>query len=374
MTIRDRLALTDDERMLQATLREFLTAQLPSAALRSALDSDVGYSTRLHARLISELGLGGLTIPADFGGLGLSQAEACVAHTELGRALYPGPFLPGCLAAAALLAAGDLAACAHWLPRLADGSAIATIAPAGEDGSWGADPRSVRAEKAASGWQLRGRRWFVLAGPAADFTVVPAVTVSGPAIFLVESGAPGLAVTPATGLDLTRRAAALTFDGTPGRLLCRGGDAVGVLEQVERHFLLATAAEASGGISWCLDLSVGYARDREQFGRPIGSFQAVAHQCADMLADSQSAAAAARYAAIASAAGSEDAALAARVAALRAGESYRRVAEAAIHLLGGVGFTWEHDAHLYYRRAWSAQQLAGGPQAHRAAIADLAGL
>ncbi|HEY3735480.1 MAG TPA: acyl-CoA dehydrogenase family protein [Streptosporangiaceae bacterium] len=374
MTIRDRLALTDDERMLQATLREFLTARLPSAELRSALDSDAGYSMTLHARLISELGVGGLTIPEDFGGLGLSQAEACVVHAELGRALYPGPFLPGCLAAAALLAAGDLAACQEWLPRLADGSATGTVAPAGENGSWQAGRAPVQAEKAPGGWRLHGRSWFVLSGQAADIIIVPAAAASAPGMFLVESGAPGLAVTPMTGLDLTRRAAALAFDAVPARLLGRGGDAAGVLEQVERHFLLATAAEASGGISWCLDLGVGYARDREQFGRPIGSFQAVAHQCADMLADLQSAAAAARYAAVASAAGSEDAALAARVAALRGGESYRRVAEAAIHLLGGVGFTWEHDAHLYYRRAWSAQQLAGGPQAHRAAIADLAGL
>src|SRR3984957_7360110 len=140
MTIRDRLALTDDERMLQATLREFLAARLPSAELRSALDSDAGYSTSLHARLISELGLGGLTIPEDFGGLGLSQAEACVGQAELGRVPYPGPFLPGCLAAAALRAAGDLAACKDWLPRLADGSVTGTIAPAGEDGSWRTGP------------------------------------------------------------------------------------------------------------------------------------------------------------------------------------------------------------------------------------------
>jgi alkylation response protein AidB-like acyl-CoA dehydrogenase len=372
MAMRDRLALTGDERMLQDTLREFLGAQLPSAALRSMLDCDHGYSTQLHARLISELGLGGLTIPEDFGGLGMSQAEACVVHAELGRALYPGPFLPGCLAATALLATGDVAACKHWLPLLADGSATGTVAPAGEDGSWQAGSGAVRAEKTSEGWRLHGRSQYVLAGHAADITVVPAVNGSGPGIFLVESGSPGFAVTPMTGLDLTRRAAALSFDGTPARLLTR--DAATALGQVEHEFLLATAAEAAGGIGWCLDVSVSYAGEREQFGRPIGSFQAVAHQCADMLADLQSATAAARYAAVATAAGSDDAALAARVAALRGGESYRRVTEAAIHLLGGIGFTWEHDAHLYYRRAWSAQRLAGGPQAHRAAIADLAGL
>ena len=403
MTIRDRLALTGDERMLQGTLREFLDAQLTSAALRSMVGSDLGYSTQLHTRLTGELGLGGLTIPEDFGGLGMSAAEACMVHAELGRALYPGPFLPGCLAATALAASGDLAACKHWLPRLADGSATGTVAPAGEDGSWQAGSGAVRAEKtndgsaagtiapgvedgsgqagsgavraekAAGGWRLHGRRWYVLAAHAADIVIVPAAGAE-PALFLVESPAPGLAVTPMTGLDLTRRACAVTFDGTPARLLADGPGAAAALGPVEHEFLLATAAEAAGGIGWCLDVSVGYAKEREQFGRPIGSFQAVAHQCADMLADLQSATAAARYAAVATAAGSGDAALAARVAALRGGESYRRVTEAAIHLLGGVGFTWEHDAHLYYRRAWSAQRLAGGPQAHRAAIAGLAGL
>jgi alkylation response protein AidB-like acyl-CoA dehydrogenase len=370
----DRLALTADERALAATLRDFLAAELPSAALRSVLDTGTGYSAQLHRRLISELGVGGLTIPEDFGGLGMSEAEAFVVHAELGRALYPGPFLPGCLAATALLAAGDLAACKHWLPLLADGSATGTVAAAGENGSWETGSGAVRAEKTAGGWRLRGRRWYVLAGHAADLTVVPAADGAVPALFAVEAGSPGLAVTPMTGLDLTRRACAVTFDAAPARLLARGDDAARAVALAGQSFLIATAAEAAGGIGWCLDVSVSYAREREQFGRPIGSFQAVAHQCADMLADQQSAAAAARYAAVASAAGAADAALAVRVAALRGGESYRRVAEAAIHLLGGIGFTWEHDAHLYYRRAWSAQRLAGGPQAHRAAIAGLAGL
>src|SRR5487761_330932 len=403
MAIRDRLALTGDERILAGTLRDFLGAEQPSAALRSVLDSDTGYSRQLHARLISELGLGGLTIPEDFGGLGMSVAEASVVHAELGRALYPGPFLPSSLAAAALLGSGDLTACKHWLPLLGDGSAAGTIdpagedgswqdpsgavraekttdgsaaeaiAPGGEDGSWQAGSGAVRAEKAAGGWRLRGRRWYVLAAHAADIVIVPAAGAEL-ALFLVESPGPGLAVTPMTGLDLTRRTCVVTFDATPARLLASGEAAAAALGRVEHEFLLATGAEAAGGIGWGLDVSVSYAGTREQFGRPIGSFQAVAHQCADMLADLRSATAAVRYAAVASAAGSDDAALAARVAALRAGESYRRVTEAAIHLLGGVGFTWEHDAHLYYRRAWSAQRLAGGPQAHRAAIADLAGL
>ncbi len=385
MTMSDTLALSEDQRALQSTLRGFLADQLPPAALRAALETQVGYSPELHARLAGELGLTGLTIPEEFGGLGMSQAEASVVHAEFGRALYPGPFLATALAARVLLAAGDRAAQEHWLPRLADGSATATVAAAGEGGHWAPGPDSVRAEqvKRASeggmgrwveGWRLYGHRWYVLAAHVADIVVVPAITESGPAIFLVESRSLGFTASGQLGLDLTRRVCVTAFDEAPAVLLAQGDFAVAALGQAEHDFLLATAAEAAGGIGWCLDAAIAYAKDREQFGQPIGSFQAVAHACVDMLAEFQAVSAAARYAAVAAADGTDEAPIAAHVAALRAGEAYRAVTESAIHVFGGIGFTWEHDAHLYYRRAWSAERLAGGPQAHRAAISDLAGL
>ncbi len=362
MTIRDSLARSEDQH------------QLSSAALRSALETEAGYSPQLHSRLAGELGLTGLTIPEEFGGLGMSQAEAGVVHTELGRALYPGPFLASCLAAGVLLAAGDRAAQERWLPLLADGSVTGTVAAAGEDGHWAPGSDSVRAERTPGGWRLSGRRWYVVAGHVAGIIVVPAITDSGLAMFLVEPGSPGFWAFGQLSLDLTRRVCVTTFDATPALLLGQDENAAAALARAEREFLLATAAEAVGGIGWCLNATIAYAKDREQFGRPIGSFQAVAHACVDMLAAFQSVSSAARYAAIATAYGATDARMAAHVAALRSGESYRGVTEAAIHLFGGVGFTWEHDAHLYYRRAWSAERLAGGPQAHRAAIADLAGV
>jgi alkylation response protein AidB-like acyl-CoA dehydrogenase len=374
MAIRDSLAPDEDSRALQDTLRGFLAGQLSSAALRSSLDTDTGYDAQLHAQLTAELGLAGLTIPEEFGGLGMSQAEAGVVHTELGRVLYPGPFLPSCLAAGALLAAGDQTAAQYWLPRLADGSVTGTVAAAGEDGRWSPGSDSVEGGRSAQGWYLRGSRWHVIAGHVAGVVVVPAITDAGPAVFLVESGSPGFSVSRQLGIDLTRRVYVLTFDTTPAYLLSDGPNAGAIVDRAERELLLATAAEAAGGIGWCLDATIAYVKDREQFGRPIGSFQAVAHSCVDMLADLQSVSAAARYAAVASADGAADAPMAARVAALRAGEAYRGVTESAIHLFGGIGFTWEHDAHLYYRRAWSAERLAGGPHAHRAAIADIAGL
>ena len=384
MTSSDALALSENQHALQETLRGFLADQLPSDVLRAALETQAGYSPELHARLAGELGLTGLMIPAEFGGLGMSQAEASVVHAELGRALYPGPFLSSALAARVLLAAGDRAAQEQWLPRLADGSATATVAAADESGHWAPGRDSVRAEQVkrasdggmgrwagSGGWRLYGHRWYVLAAHVADIVVVPAITESGPAVFLVESRSLGFTASGQLGLDLTRRVCVTAFDEAPAVLLGQGDVAAAALGQAEHDFLLATTAEAAGGIGWCLDAAIAYAKDREQFGQPVGSFQAVAHACVDMLAEFQAVSAAARYAAVAAADGTDEAPMAAHVAALRAGEAYRSVTESAIHLFGGIGFTWEHDAHLYYRRAWSAERLAGGPQAQRAAISDL---
>jgi alkylation response protein AidB-like acyl-CoA dehydrogenase len=366
MTIRVSL---EDQPALHDTLRGFLTDHLSSAELRSVLDSEPGYSPELHAQLCRELGLAGLTIPEEFGGLGKSQAEACLVHSELGRALYPGPYLPSCVAAATLLATGDREACQRWLPLLADGSVTGTVAAADEAGHWSPGPAGVRAEYATGGWRLYGRRWYVIAAHVADIVVVPAMTESGLAMFLAESTFAGLTVSRQLDLDLTRRISITTFDAAPARLLSRDADAA--LARAEQEFLIATAAEAAGGIGWCLDASIAYVKNREQFGPSTGSFETVAQSCVDMLADLQSVSAAARYAAVAVADGTAEAPKAAHVAALRAGEAYRSVIEAAIHLFGGVGFVQADDAQLYYRRAWSAERLAGGPQAHRAAIAEL---
>jgi alkylation response protein AidB-like acyl-CoA dehydrogenase len=352
----DSVTLSEDERTLQETVRGFLDTQLSSAQLRSALDADPGYNPELYTRLTGELGLAGLTIPEQFGGLGKSQAEACVVHTELGRALYPGPFLPTCLAAAVLLAAGDRDAREHWLPLLAKGSAAGTVAAADEAGQWSPGPDSVRAERILGGWRLSGRRWFVIAAHVADIVLVPALTESGLAMFLVEPGSPRFTLSRQLSLDLTRRISITGFDATPALLLSRDASALASLARAEHEFLLATAAEAAGGISWCLDASIAYAKDREQFARPVGSFQAMAQFCVDMLADLQSVSAVVRHAAVATAEGATDARQAARAAALQAGESYRAATEAATHLFAGIGNTWEHDAHLYYRRAWSTQR------------------
>jgi len=373
MTSSETLPPGEDQQALQGTLRGFLAGQLPPAALRAALETRAGYSPELHAQLAGELGLTGLTIPREFGGMGLSQAEASVVHAELGRVLYPGPILATALAGGMLLATGDRAAQERWLPPLADGSVIATVAAAGEDGRWVFGPDSVRAERAPGGWRLYGHRWYVLAAQAADVVVVPAMTESGRATFLADPRSLGCTISGQLGLDTTRRVCVTAFDEAPAVLIGAGEVAAAALEQAERDFLLATAAEAVGGLGWCLDEAIAYARDREQFGQSIGSFHAVAQACVDILASFQEVSATVRGAAVAAAEDSDEARKAAHLAALQAGEAYRTVTESAVHLFGGKGVNWEHDVHLYYRRAWSAERLAGGPQAHRDAIAEPAG-
>jgi alkylation response protein AidB-like acyl-CoA dehydrogenase len=370
MAIRDSLALTEDQRALRDTLREILAGQLPVDALRGVLDTDPGYGPQLHARLARELGLAGLTVPAKFGGLGLGQVEAGVVNTELGRALYPGPFLPTGLAAGVLTASADRATAERWLPLLADGTVTGTIAAADKDGRW-SGPGRVRAHLTPHGWRLYGRCWYVIAAHAARFVVVSALAGSVPAMFLAETGAAGVRSSAQRGLDLTRRVYISAFEATPAVLLVQGAQAATALDRAEREFLLATAAEAVGGIGWCLDAAVVYAKGRDQFHRPSGSFQAVAHAYVGMLEAFQAAEGATRYAAVAAADGAADAPVAARVAALQAGQAYRTVTETAIRLFGGIGSTSQHDAQLYYRRAWTAERLSGGPHAHQAFLAAL---
>jgi alkylation response protein AidB-like acyl-CoA dehydrogenase len=367
MAIRDSLDLSQEQRALQESVRTFLAEKVSPGELHLALDSQPGYGPELHARLISELGLAGLTIPEEFGGLGLSQAEAGVVHTELGRALYPGPLLPGALAATALLTATNNEAGEHWLPLIANGSVNATMAAANEAGLWTPGPDSIQAEHAIDGWRLTGRRWYAIAAHVADIVIVPAITPAGSAMFLVKPGSAGFTVSRQLSLDLTRRISVTTLESTPALLLSEYQAATASLARAEQELLLANATEAAGGIAWCLDATIAYAQDREQAENPAGSFQAVANSVVDMIADLRNVSASTRYAAVATADAVDDAPEAARTAALRAAESYRNATEATVQLLGGLGSPREQDAYLHYRRAWSTQQLLGGPLADRAA-------
>ena len=341
-------------------LRAVLADQLPAADRPGALDREPGYDPGLHAQLNEEFGLAGWTIPAEFGGRGQSLVEACAIHTELGRVLYPGPFLPSAVAAGTLLAAGQREACEQWLPQLADGSVAATVAAADEAGRWAPGPGSVRARYGAGGWSLIGRRWYAVAAHAASLLLVPAVTDSGLAMFAVETSASGVSIARQLDLDLTRRVSKVTLEAAPAVLLAKDG--VAALARAEQEFLIATAAEAAGGISWSLDAIMTAVQDTGQGG----SFTETAQFYVDMLNDLEQVSAAARYAAAVTDLGSPEAPTAARVAALQAGSSFRRVID------GAMAYVAETDAQLYYRRAWSAERLSGGPQAHRDALSATA--
>jgi alkylation response protein AidB-like acyl-CoA dehydrogenase len=348
-----RLVPAEHERDLAATLRALCADQLGSAALRRCIESDEGYPLELWKAVAQDIGLCGLTVPEALGGLGLGLLEVNTVHVELGRALFPAPFLGTSLATTALMAGGDVAAAERWLPGIAAGQTLATWCSGGD----------VSVDAAG---RLTGRVQFVPYAHVADLLLVTA----GSTTFAARGGT-GMTISQMPGLDLTRRLGVVEFTGAVGVPV---GDATVVRDAAAAHLRLALAAEAAGGLEWCLDTVVGYAKTREQFGRVIGSFQAVAHQCVQMYSELRSVSAAARWAAHAAATGDPEATLAGHVAALRAADAYRTHTEAAVHLLGGIGFTWEHDVHFYYRRARSALALLGGLAHLRERIAATSGL
>ena len=357
-----------DERALADTVRDVLADLSPLTEVRAEADGEPGYGVRAWKALAGDVGLCGLTVPESSGGLGLGHAAANVVHHELGRALYPGPFLATSLAAAGLCADADGEAAQRWLPLIAAGDAVGAVAFADRRGRWAGDGVTVTGGPGT--WRLTGQRWFAVAAHVADVVLVPA----GDSVFAVASDAAGFSARTLTGLDLTRRLAVVDLQDAPATLVGSEGGAADVLDAVATYLRLALAAEAGGGLDWCLTTCVEYATTRQQFGRIIGGYQAVAHACVDLLAARRSVSATARWAAVATQNGDLEAALAAHVAALRGSEAYETQTEAGVHLLGGIGFTWEHDMHLYYRRARAAATLAGGSAAHRRAIAALAGL
>jgi alkylation response protein AidB-like acyl-CoA dehydrogenase len=328
----------------------------------------------LWERMAGELGLPGLTVPEDLGGAGLGQVELSLVMEELGRALTPSPFLASAvLAAGALLATDDEEAMRDLLPRLAAGTTTATLAVAEDAGGW--DPDPVRTEAALDGgsWTLTGAKTLVPDGATADVVLVAALAGDEPGLFAVEGGAPGLARTPLATLDPTRRLARLDLTRTPARRLV-SEDAAGALSHALDLAAVALAAEQLGGLQRCLDMSVDYASARYQFGRPIGSFQAIKHLCADMHVAMELSRSAVRYAAWAADEAPEELPVAAALARSACSDAFFRVASDTIQVHGGIGFTWEHDAHLYYRRAKSSELLLGGQRRQRAQLADRLGI
>ncbi|MFF8840962.1 acyl-CoA dehydrogenase family protein [Streptomyces sp. NPDC015130] len=356
------MRLTEEHEELRSAVRSLLGRHAEGAAWRP---------------LTEQIGVAGLAVPEEYGGAGCGALEVHVVMEELGRELSPVPYLGSAvLMVRALLASGDTAVCSELLPGLASGAVVGALAWA-EGGSW--DPVAVRAEAVpgpGGGWRLTGVKDHVLDGAAADVLLVAARTGTGVSLFEVPVGGTGVDRVPVVTMDESRGQARVTLAGAEGRLVGADGDGERVLRHVLDLACAALAAEQVGAAARCLELTVAYAGERVQFGRPIGSFQAVKHRLADayvLVESARSVALGASFAA-AEGAGSAESVRCAAAAKSACSEAFSAVAGEMIQLHGGIGITWEHDAHRYFKRAHGSSQLFGPPSWHRARLADGLGL
>jgi alkylation response protein AidB-like acyl-CoA dehydrogenase len=359
---------------LRDTARAFFAKHSDEPAVRSAMTTTDGYDPDLWRLMADQLGLQALLIPSVYGGADFRFVDVQVVVEEMGRALVCAPYLSSAvLVAYALLASGDADRCAELLPRIADGTRIGALAFTDAGGRWEATTGEVHAHHGRHGWTLKGRRRFVLDGAVADMILVAATTPAGPSLFAVDRTT-GLHATPLTTLDMTRRQADLTFDDADAFLIGEAGAADEYLARAFDAGLAALAAEQVGGARRVLEMSVEYAKTRHQFGRPIGSFQAIKHKCADMLMQVECAATAAHAVGEAIDENSAEIATLASLAKAYCSQAYCGVAAENIQVHGGIGFTWEHAAHLYFRRAKSSQMLFGNATFHRQRLLKELGL
>ncbi|MGW1682406.1 acyl-CoA dehydrogenase family protein [Saccharopolyspora sp. NPDC002376] len=359
------LLYSELEEDLRANVRRLLRDRCDWTAVLARCETDEPYDLALWRTLAGELGLAALLVPEEIGGAGASARELAVVAEEIGSAVAPVPFLSNVLVTAVLVACAEQ----EVLPQLADGSRIGTVAVGLTTAPDAAFPQSVKSD----GSVLTGTASAVVDLEVADHVVVPAVDADGAALYLVDTSASGVTRTPTTPLDLTRRFGTLDLDGAHGQRLASGADA----ERILRHALLTAAgllaSEQVGLAQHCLDSTVDYAKTRYQFGRQIGSFQAVKHRLADLWVGVSSGRAVARNAADALAQDSEPE-LAVAIAQAYCSDLAVLAAEEHLQLHGGIGMTWEHPAHLYLGRAKSSQLAFGIAETHRQRIAELADL
>ncbi len=354
---------------LRASLRGFLLDQAPPARVREVAAGD-GHDRRLWRRLCGELELPALHAPAEYGGAGATLIETAIAFGELGRALTPIPYAATMFAVEAILRLGDEEQRKNHLAGLLSGECIGAFAAGGPES---ADPAAatVRAERLDGHTVLTGVCAPVLHGHVADLFVVPAALDGAVAFHVVRAGDPGVAVARLPSFDITRPVARLQLSQARADPLTAGEP-----EQRERVLDVARmllAAEMLGGAEACLGLAVDYARHRRQFGRPIGSFQSVKHACAEMMIEIDATRAAVMFAAM-SAADPRELRIAAPLVKAQAANTFVLCAGSAIQVHGGIAFTWEHDLHLYFRRAKTTEALFGSSAQNRALLADRVGL
>lgn len=357
---------TEEQQQLRAAVRKFCADNFDESAVRRLMESEVPFDAKVWNRLGAELGVLGLSVPEDDGGVGGSLVDQAVAVEEFGATLATGPlFGTVYLAIPALVASSAGAARDELLAALVEGTTTAAFAVGDKAGAF--DPAAVTVK--ATGGTVSGTVERVIDGAAADVILVAAVGSDGVGLYAVD--AKDTQRTPLATLDLTRPQATITFADSPARLLAGPEDAERVITHALQVGSALLAVEQVGAAQHLLDLSVEYAKSRLQFGRQIGSFQAIKHKLADMLVDVEHARSTAYHAVWALTDGSDDPALAVSIAQATASAALSHVAADTIQVHGGIGFTWEHQAHLYFKRATTDAALLGSAEQHRARVAEI---
>lgn len=349
-----QFGLSESQRILQSNARKFFAAECPIAEVRRIMETDTAQDAKLW-RAMAGQGFLGVVFPEEAGGMGLGYVELAALAEEMGRALVPGAFLSNLFAGAVMQSAG-----AHkHLAEIAAGEKTATVALLEANANW--DPQAVHMPT------LAGDKLFVPDAASADWIVVAARDAGALALYLVDRHKVRIAPMPA--MDLTRRLCKVTFDHPAAELLAKGDAARKALDHAMDVATVALCAEMTGGMQRMLDIAVDYAKTRKQFGKPIGQYQAVQHQCADMMLYTEGSRSATYYAAYTLTEGSADAHTAVSVAKAYASDACRETGNRAVQVQGGMGFTWENDTHLYYRRAKASEIAFGDATFHRERIA-----
>ena len=367
---------SEEQEMLRQSARSLLEKECPSTLVRRLMEEERGYEPELWKK-IAELGWLGLVIPEAYGGSALGYVDLVLVLEEMGRVVLPSPFIWTVMVAEAINRAGSEAQKKALLPKIAAGELIATIAWMEPSGLWGADGITAAARQNGSDFVIDGAKLFVNDGHIADCMLVAARTggrsADGVTLFAIESSRVGVSVTPLTTMDQTRKLSEVKFAGvkaTSADVVGEVGNGWKTLAAIIDRGKVMLAAEMMGGAQKVLDMTVEYAKVRTQFGRPIGSFQAVQHKCANMMIDVESAKSAVYYAAWAVSNDVAEAPLAAALAKAAASDAFRRVSADGIQVHGGIGFTWEHDMHLYFKRAKSSEFTFGDATYNRELVAQ----
>jgi alkylation response protein AidB-like acyl-CoA dehydrogenase len=354
-----QFGLSESQEFLKDSARKFFAGECPSAEMRRLMETDTAYDAALWSKLTDQ-GYTGIIFPEEYGGVGLGKVELMLLMEETGRALLPGPFFSTVVLAGSVLdAAATPAHKTKYLAPICRGEVRATVAILEASANWNLDDLQL----SATHGKLTGKKFFVSDAAVADFILV----VARNGVFVVDCKASGLKISPMSGMDLTRKLYVVEFSDTPA-------EQISANSSLARAFDIATAALAAelvGGMQRILDITVEYAKTRKQFGKPIGMFQAVQHQCADMYLETESSRSAVYYAGWALEEDSPDAATAVSIAKMYASDAARTVGNRGIQIHGGMGFTWENDVHLYYRRAKSSEAAFGDATFHRERIASM---